>query len=424
MAVEGAETGRAGFANAVRVLRIYNYKMYAVGNAVSLVGIWMQRLAVGWLAWQLTHSTFWLGMIAAADLTATIVFSPLAGVLADRVDRMRLIQATQLATAMQAAVLAALTLSGAMTIALLFLLTLALGIANALNQPARLALVPSLVDQASLPAANAVSALAFNLARFLGPALAGAVINTAGVGAAFALNALGCLVFVATLQQVRLAPRASRREGAVLEAALAGYSYALRHPGIGRIIAVFTVTALSIRGFNELFPGFVDTVFARGPAGLAGLTAMIGLGALGGGLFMVRRSGVAGLTRLFMAHSALAAAAVLGFAATTSYWLALLCVLVWGFAVATTGIGAQTLIQSAVDPAMRGRVLGLYGMLFRGGVALNAVLMGSLSAVLDMRLVVGTGAVLCLLYWGWARLRQGGMVEALEAEARRTAAAP
>jgi MFS family permease len=424
VAIEGAEERSFGFENALRVLRMRNYRLYAAGNAVSLIGTWMQRISVGWLAWELTHSTLWLGVVAAADLVCTLVLSPIAGTVADRVDRRRLLWATQAVAMAQAALLAALTYGGVVTITALFLLSLVLGAANAVNQPARLALVPSLVDPASLPAANAVGALVFNLARFLGPAAAGLAIDSGGAGLAFALNAVSYLAFIAALARLRLAPSvpAPAAPGALLAETLAGYRYALRHPGIGRMIMLFTVTAFTMRGFIELFPGFADAVFAAGPRGLGGLTAMVGLGALAGGLWMARRSGIQGMTGLFIGHTLLAAVAVLGFAATANYWVALAAVFVCGFSQATTGIGAQTLIQTAVDPAMRGRVMGFWGMLFRGGVAVNAILLGWLSSFVGLRLAVGAGAVLCLLYWIWARFHQTGMAASLEADARGAAA--
>jgi MFS family permease len=423
--VAWAKAQMAGFDNAVRVLRVRNYRVYTAGNSISLVGTWMQRFSVGWLAWDLTHSTVWLGAVPFADLAATLILSPAAGLLADRVNRMRLIWLTQSLAMIQAVVLAVLTYAHLMTIETLFALTLALGAANAVNQPARLSLVPSLVDSASLAAANAINALVFNSARFIGPAIAGLIIDRGGVGLAFAANAATYLVFMVSLAQVKLARDAVPSFGAAASAprgylndALAGYVYALRHPGIGGMIMLFTVTSFSIRGFIELFPGFADAVFGRGPVGLAWLTAMVGLGALAGGLWMVRWPGIRGLTAQIVGHTLLAALAVLGFTATPNYWLALVCVFICGFAMGTTGIGAQTLIQNAVVPSMRGRVLGLYGMLFRGGVAINALLLGWLSSFLGLRLAAALGAVVCIVYWAWARLRQDVMEAALEAEER------
>src|SRR6185437_13169178 len=136
----------------------------------------MQRFSVGWLAWELSHSPTWLGIVAVADLMPTLLLSPLAGVLADRHDRVRLVSLTQILAMAQAALLALLTYSGAITIASLLALTLALGVINAVNQPARLALIPNLVDRASLPSAVALNALVFNGARFVGPAITGPIV--------------------------------------------------------------------------------------------------------------------------------------------------------------------------------------------------------------------------------------------------------
>jgi MFS family permease len=415
-------TAKHGFANAGRALRVRNYRVYTAGNSISLIGTWMQRISVSWLAWELTHSTLWLGFVAVADLMPTLVLSPLAGVLADRVDRVRLIWLTQVLAMVQGGVLALLTYFDLISIGTLFALTLVLGAVNAVNQPARLALIPNLIDRASLPAAVAINSLVFNSARFIGPALAGPIVEHGGFALAFATNAASYLSFIAALSRVKVsADGASERERRALwRDTVAGYVYAMRHPGIGRMILLFAVACLSVRGFIELFPGFADVVFARG--GPTWLMATLGLGAMTGGLFMVRRPGIQGLTALIIGHTFLVAAAVLGFTATSNYWFALGCVFVCGFSMITTGISAQTLIQSAVDPAMRGRVLGFYGVLFRGGPALNAVLLGWLSSLLGLRLAVAAGALVCLGYWVWARLRQEAMEAALEAEARRAAA--
>lgn len=421
--VEEGQDAKPGFRNALRVLRRRNYRVYTIGNSVSLVGTWMQRTSVGWLAWTLTDSTIWLSFVASAELLPTLVLSPLAGVLADRLDRVRLIQLTQIVAMAQAVVLAALVYSGGITIELLVALTAFLGAANALNQPARLALVSSLADRATLGSAVAINSLVFNSARFIGPALAGLILKKSGFALAFALNAATYLPFILAL--LRLDVHAERALGVrreVIGDALAGYVYALRHPGIGRMILLFAVTSFGIRGYIEMFPGFADVVFHGGADAFTGLVITLGLGATAGGLWMVRRPGIHGLTALIIGHSFVVAIAVLGFVATQSYWVAVTCVFICGFALITTGISAQTLIQSAVDPAMRGRVLGFYGMLFRGGPAFNALLLGWLASLIGLRLAVALGALVCLAYWAWARLTQDAMEQALEAEARGAAA--
>lgn len=405
----------------MRVLRNRNYRTYTAGNSISLIGTWIQRIAVGWLAWQLTHSGTWLGLCAAAELVPVIAVSPFAGALADRVNRVMVIQLTQLLAMMQASLLAWLAWRG-IGIEALFFITVALGVVNAFAQPARLALIPSLVDRENLASAVAMNSLIFNLARFVGPATAGIVIAQGSVSLAFALNALSYVAFQVALTRVTVAPARAERERDILRQSIEGYAYAIRHPGIGPMLGLFTVTSVALRGFIELFPGFADSVFGRGPQGLAWLTATVGIGAMVGGFWMMMRSGVQGLTAIIVNHTLLMSLALLGFTATNIYWLALACVFVGGFSLVVTGISAQTLVQTSVDPAMRGRVMGLYGMLFRAGPALNALLVGWLSSYLGLRLSLAAGAAVCLLAWLWAVSSRGALERALEAEPRRALA--
>jgi MFS family permease len=400
-----------------------NYRIYTVGNAISLIGNWLQRVAVGWMAWELTHSTTWLGLVALATTAPGFVLSPLAGSLADRVDRVRMILWSQIIAMIIAAVLAAMTYAGTTTIISLFLLSLAMGAANAVNQPARLALVSNLVPTTLLGAAVALNSLVFNTARFIGPAVAGLVIANGSVALAFLLNALSYVAFVVALIRLRdIPPLPQARRQRILGYTLDGYAYAIRHPGIGQIMLLFALTAFSVRGFVDLFPGFADAVFQRGPQGLAWLTAVTGIGAMTGGIWMVRRESIRGMTNLIVTHTLIVSLGVLAFAASRNYWIALVALFFTGFAMITTGIAAQTLVQTVVDADKRGRVMGLYGVVFRAGPSLNAVIMGWISSFIGLQVTVAIGAGLCLIYWIWARLRRDSMEEALEVAARRAAA--
>jgi MFS family permease len=412
-----------GFESALRAMRSSNYRIYTIGNSISLIGNWLQRVSVGWLAWELTHSTTWLGVVAVADLAPTLILSPFAGILADRANRVHLIWLSQLVAMVIAIILAVLTFSGAISIISLFGLALMLGAANAVNQPARLALVPSLVQRPLLASAVAINSLVFNTARFIGPALAGIVIARGSVALAFTLNALSYVAFLVALARLRdipLPPLNPRRD--VISEVAEGYSYALRHPGIGQILVLFALTAFSVRGFVDLFPGFADLVFHRGPQGLAWLTATAGMGAMCGGIWMVRRPGIRGLTNLIVTHTLLMSFGILAFTATHIYWVALLALFFTGFAMISTGVAAQTLVQTVVDADKRGRVMGFYGMLFRAGPAFNAVTMGWISTYFGLRATVACGAGLCLFYWAWARWRRDSMEAALEMAARGAAA--
>src|SRR5579862_8593785 len=273
-----------GFDNISRAFAQRNYRIYAIGNGVSLIGWWLQRVAVGWLAWTLTHSGTWLGLVSLADFLPILFLSPFAGVLADRRDRVWIIRITQLCGCAQASILAILVATGWITVEILFTLVLLLGIASAISQPSRLALIPTLVDRASLPSALAINSVIFNLARFVGPAVAGILIADVSIAAAFAANAVSYIAFQISLAKLRdLPPQPVVERQNAIRASIEAYAYASRHPGIGPMLLLFVVTTIGTRGFIELFPGFADSVFDRGPAGLAMLTSTVGVGAMCGG---------------------------------------------------------------------------------------------------------------------------------------------
>jgi predicted MFS family arabinose efflux permease len=406
-----------GFGNVVLAFAHRNYRIYAGGNAVSLVGIWMQRVAVGWLAWTLTHSGAWLGVMSMAEFFPVVFLSPIAGALADRRDRIGIIRVTQIAGSVEATLLAVLVYTDTIMIGLLFVLTLLLGVFNAMAQPSRLALIPTLVDRAALPSALAINAIIFNSARFLGPAVAGIVITRVSVGAAFAANAATYVAFLIAMTNLRGLPALPvAATQSVLKASAEAYVYASRHPGIAPMLLLFTVTTIGTRGFVELFPGFADSVFGRGPEGLSMLTSTVGLGAICGALWMLLRPAIAGLTRLVLANTLVISLAILAFTATAQFTLALPCVFLAGTAMTITGIGAQTLLQAAVDIRMRGRIMALYGMIFRAGPAVGAVLMGSFSERFGLRLPLAVGALVSCGFWAWTRLKRRRMAETLEAD--------
>jgi predicted MFS family arabinose efflux permease len=394
-----------------------NYRIYVAGNAVGLTGTWLQRVSVGWLAWTLTHSGAWLGIMSMAEFFPVVFLSPLAGVLADRRNQVSVIRTTQIVGVLQASLLAVLVYTGAISIESLFALTLLLGITNSFAQPSRLALISNLVDRAALPSALAINSIVFNSARFIGPAIAGVVIAHASVGAAFALNAATYLIFFTAMTSLRhVAALSGGAVRNVLKASAEAYLYVSRHPGIAPMLLLFTVTTIGTRGYVELFPGFADDVFGRGAAGLSVLVSTVWLGAICGGAWMLLRPGLTGLTGLVLGNTLVISLAILAFTATDQFYLALPFVFIAGAAMVITGVGAQTLIQASVEPQMRGRVMALYGMIFRAGPALGAVLMGSLSGRFGLRLPLAVGALIsvavCSLTWA----RQRRVAPLLESE--------
>ncbi len=391
------------FAHITAALRHRNFRIYIAGNAVSMVGLWTQRVATGWLAWELTHSGAWLGAVAFADLCPSLVVGPFAGVVADRMDRLKVMRVAQSLSMLQAAALAGLAASGLITIESLLVLVLLNGVVVGFNQPSRLALVSSLVPRANLSTAVAVNSITFNLARFIGPAVAGLLIVTAGVAAAFAVNALSYLAFLVALARIRLDPQATpvrpKVRGGVLADIAEGLRYVSRHPGIGPLLALSTATGMGLRCFVELLPGFASEVFGRGAGGLAALASSVGVGAVAGGLWLAQRGATPDLPRLALIHGLYTALAVLAFVASDLFWLALAAAAAAGVFMSVSGIAAQTVVQIAADAGMRGRTLSVYGLIMRAAPAAGALVLGLASELAGLRLPLVLSAVACLLVW-------------------------
>jgi predicted MFS family arabinose efflux permease len=387
-----------------------NFAIYTAGSAVTLVGLWVQRLGVGWLTWELTHSGFWLGVVAFADLFPAVVVGPFAGVLADRLDRLRLALVCQGLSLLQTALLFALTLGGLIEIVSLIILTGFLGAVRAVYMPVRLSLVPSLVRADDVPAAVAISSLIFNLARFLGPALAGLIITAWGVAPTFAVYAVTVVALLVALTRLRVdrGVVAGRRDAGMLAEIAEGVRYTIGHPAVGPLLLLMLTLSLLARPLGELLPGFADVVFGRGAGGLAALTSAVGVGAVVGGAWLAKRGSAAGLLTIALLGGGGCAVSVLLFTGTSLFWVGVAAAAVFGGATVASAIATQTLILGAVDDAVRGRVLSLYGVIFRGGPAVGSLVMGALSGPFGLRLPLAVGGLLCLVATAllWRRRRR------------------
>lgn len=412
-------TGMSGFTAIRRTLGHRNFGIYVAGNAISLIGTWVQRIAIGWLTWELTESGAWLGLVAFADLFPAVLIGPIGGVFADRFPRIAVIRVAQFLLMLQSIMLFALTASGLITVWSVLALALFNGIVFGFNQPARLALVPSLVPRDDLPTAVAINAIIFNLARFIGPAIAGALIVAWGTAPAFGINAISYFAFLFALMRLsgvdELEAKPPRDGGAsVFGEFVDGLSYAARHPGIGILLLLMAIMSVAVRPMVELMAGFAADVFAGGADTFAMLSATLGLGAIAGGFWLANRGSQNGLAVIVLVSMAVASFATFGFVAGNSLWLALPCVAIFGFAMVSTGVSTQTLVQIAVDGNMRGRVLSLYGLIFRGGPALGALVMGAASEFVGLRWPLAIGAAIALGFMVWAWGRRQTVANALE----------
>jgi predicted MFS family arabinose efflux permease len=399
-------------------LRQRNFALYLWLGWISLIGFWAQRVAVGWLTWKLTESGTWLGLIAFADLAPCVVLTPIAGGLADRWDRRRMVMVTQALAMVQAFALAGLTLTGLIDIWLLFFLTLFLGIVMSVNTAARLTLVPNLLPREHVPSALALDSGLFNIARFIGPAIAGWLIAVWDVGAAFLFNAVTFIAFLFALFQIRLLRDEARGRptGNLFRDVGEGLRYAFSHPGIGPVLMVILAAAVGAKPYIDLLPGFADRIFNMGAKGLAELTAVSGLGAFLAAAYLAQRGTTQGLMRILLFGLAAAAGALFLFCATDNYWIGLASITVLGGTVVICGTGTQTLMQGAVDGAVRGRVMSLYGVIFRGAPALGALVMGTASEWIGLQAALASGGVVCIGVLIWLQSRYRTVSKVLEAD--------
>ena len=390
-----------------------NYGLYVLGNSISLVGNWMQRTATGWLAWDLTHQSFWVGLVVMADLLPAMVVGPFGGVLADRVDRRHIILATQTILCGLATLMAILATAGALGLIPLILLVALNGTVIGINQPARLALIPALVDRHHLPTAIAINSITFNAARFIGPGIAGFLIATSGVGAALAGNALSFLAFIATLLLMNLPSTAMPvRHGPVLAEILEGVRFVTRHVATGPLFLLFLGSALTVRPLGELLPGLADHVFGGGAETLALLSSTLGLGAVVGGIIVMWAAPKEQVTAALFATVA-AAVASAGVAVAQSLISAMVSIAAFGAALLVAGVAAQTVMQTVAPPALRGRVMSLFGIVFRGGPALGAILIGTMGDWWNLQGALLGAACLLLVVWVPVFRRRGEIAAAL-----------
>ncbi len=392
------------------------FSRYMAGNFLSQTGEWAQRLAVGWLAWEFTKSPFWLGMILFADLAPTILVSPLGGALLDRMDRLRLTRWTLWACLVQPVFLAALYFSDILEIWSLLAATFYLGVIHSVNQAARLAIMPLLVEEKDISRATPLISISFNLARFAGPFLFGLIVLAAPVGYAFLMNIVFYVVFMAILRNISLREEALSVRGShnILAATKEGIGYALTHPGIGPLLIVLIASSFGTRAFIDLLPGFADQVFGRGPEALSMMTSTIALGALTGGIYLVMRTSIAGLATVAMTASMLTGLGLILFTAVDSFHSGLVILYFVGIGLSISAVGVLSLVQVAVPGEMRGRVVAIYGIIFRGGPAIGGLAMGWIAEWTGLRWPVAGGGLLCVLVWFWVVGRLGNIRNVLE----------
>lgn len=388
-----------------RGFRYRNYRLYFMGQGLSFVGAWVQRIAMGWLIYRLTDSPFWVGFIGFCGLLPAFFFAPVAGVMADRWDRRRMLMITQVAAMVQALILFFLVASESIELWQLVVLALWLGVVSSFDNPTRQALVVDIVeDRADLGNIIALNSSMFNLSRLIGPPLAGLIILAAGEAVCFLLNAITYVIVLWAVASMRLATVQVRREARPLwEEIRTGMAYAHSVRTIRNILLLTGIFSFAGMPYLTLLPVVARDVLGGGPGVFGLLASAPGVGALVGAMMLASRVGIQGLNSLVSRSGFLFGLGLVAFALAPTVALAFPLLMIIGFAMIVRGAASHTLVQSIVDDSMRGRVTSLLTLAFMGTTPFGNLLAGWLSEHYGTSWTILGGGVACIvatvLFW-------------------------
>jgi MFS family permease len=381
-----------------RALRTFNYRLWASGAIVSNVGTWMQRVAQDWLVLTVLtdHSAVALGITTGLQFAPMLLLAPLAGVLADRMPKRRLLMLTQAAMGTIALVLGLLVVTGAVQLWMVYVMALGLGIAAAVDAPARQAFVSEMVPREDLSNAVGLNSASFHAARIVGPAVAGLLIAWVGTGPVFLINAVTFLAVITSLTRMRTRelvppPRAARGKGQLR----AGLRYVRRRPDLVLILAIVGMVGTFGLNFQMTTALMATSVFDKGAGQYGLLTSIMAIGSLTGALLAARREQprlrhVVGATAAFGVFSSIAAM-------MPTYTLFAISLVPVGLSALTLMTSANATVQLSVSPEMRGRVMALYMAIFMGGTPIGAPFIGWIGAEFGARWTIGVGGIVSLL---------------------------
>ncbi len=386
-----------------RAFRNRNYALFFTGQSISRIGMWMQRTAVLWVVYTMTHSAFMLGLTMFAEQFPSFLFSLLGGIIADRYNRYKIIQVTQSASMVQATLLALLIYSGNYKVWEILSLSVMLGIINAFDVPSRQALVHEMVnDPADVPNAVALNSTLTNLARLIGPALSGIILEKYGAGTCFLLNALSFVAVLTCLWMMKLPPYVPPIQRKHLRSDLRdGWVYLKATPEINQILLMLLLVSLFVLPFNTLLPVFAKVIFKGNAATFGYISSFIGLGAISGAIFLASLKSGARLKRVLFINTVIFGLGLGLFSQAFYLPLALVAIVLCGFGIMSQTTICFTIIQVSSSVEMRGRVMSYAAMAFFGMLPLGSLLVGAISERI--------GATLTILFQGGLALVIAGI---------------
>jgi MFS family permease len=376
-----------------------NYRLFFGGQGISLIGTWMQQIAMSWLVYRLTNSAFLLGVIGFSSQICSFIFSPFAGVLSDRWNRHHILVVTQSLAMVQAFILASLTLMGVVAVHQLIILAIFLGLVNAFDMPTRQAFVVEMVEKREdLGNAIALNSFLFNGARLVGPSIAGILISILGEGMCFLLNGVSFLAVITALLAMKMTPNKRESERTQVWRGLKeGFTYAFRFPPIRSILFFLGWISLVGMANTTLMPVFAKDILHGGPHTYGFLMGAVGVGAIIGAIFLASRRSVLGLGKIIVIASAILGIGLISFSLSHLLWLSLFLLLLTGFGMMVHMASSNTILQTMVDDDKRGRVMSLYTMAFMGMAPFGSLAGGSLAGSIGAPNTLIIGGASCLL---------------------------
>lgn len=382
-----------------RALRNRNYRLFFIGQGLSLIGTWIQSVALGWLVYSRTHSAWYLGLVGFSGQIASMLLSPFAGVWVDRLPKHRLLVATQTLFMFQAFALAALALTGIVEVWHVILLSLFSGIVVGFDTPARQAFVVEMIEnKEDLPNAIALNSSIFNSARLVGPAIAGILVASLGEGACFTINGISYLAVIIALlaMQVSAAP-AQPATKSISEELKEGFAYTFGFVPVRSVILFLGLVSFVSMPYSVLMPIFAAQVLHGGANVLGFLTAASGVGALLGAMFLAYRKSVIGLGKWIPLAAGILGVGLMMFSFSRMLWLSILMLVCVGFGMIVQMAASNTILQTIVDDNLRGRVMSFYTMAFLGTTPFGSLLAGGVAARIGAPYTVLIGGLVALV---------------------------
>jgi MFS family permease len=403
----GPPSWGAALGNRFAALRHRNFRFFWTGHGVSVIGTWMQNIAVFWLIYRLTDSPFILGLTGVSFFLPVLCFSVFGGVVADRVNRKRLVQTTQALHFLQACTLASLVTFGEPTAPLVLVLALIQGFINAFDFPGRQSLISELVPVRDLPNAIALNSMAFNMARLVGPAIGGVLLATVGEAACFWINAGSYLWVSWRLSLIRLPRRERTTPDAPLTALREGVAYAFGNPRIRSLLILLGLVGTLGFQFIVLLPVFAREILGAGAREYGMLMTASGVGSLSAFFQLTSKLDRPAMRRNLMIGLILLGCGLIAFSLSRTYWLSLCFGLVLGLGMILYSISTNMLIQTTVRNEYRGRVMSLFTLMLVGTSPLGSFIMGTIAERFGAPNAVRIAGIICLLgaIWVIYRLR-------------------